>query len=84
MRSDLVVLTPEVFDHDLRIDPISEPLHVQAFVTELAVERFIHSIQPGFSRIDVRGVNVGLAQPLQIALETNSGPLSDLKYFGAP
>ena len=29
VRSDLVVLTPELLDDDLRIDSISEPLHVR-------------------------------------------------------
>ena len=41
MRADLVELTPEVFDQDLRINPILEPLHIQALVSELAVEGFI-------------------------------------------
>ena len=38
MRTDLVVLTPELLDRDLRIDSVSEPLHRQALIAELAVE----------------------------------------------
>jgi hypothetical protein len=58
--TDLVVLTPEVFDQDLRINPVFEPLHVQALVPELAVERFVHAVHPWLSRIDKGGVDVGL------------------------
>ena len=38
VRSHLVVLTPELFDQDLRIDAVLEPLHRQALVAELAIE----------------------------------------------
>src|ERR1700692_3908894 len=65
MRSDLVVLTPELLDRDLRIDSVSEPLHTQALIAELAVERFVIAVLPGFSRIDVCGVEVRLKQPAQ-------------------
>src|SRR5262249_41649332 len=63
VRADLVVLTPEQFDHDLRIDPVFEPMHVQTLVPELAVERFVHPVQPGLSRIGEGGVDVSLCQP---------------------
>ena len=36
MRSDLVVLTSELPDDNLRIDSISKPLHAQALVAELS------------------------------------------------
>ena len=39
-------LAPELFDRDLRIDPISEPFHRETFVTELAVEGLVGSILP--------------------------------------
>src|ERR1039457_108995 len=65
MRSDLVVLMPELFDHDLRIDSISEPLHRQALITQLAVERLVGAVLPGFARIDAGGVDVSLQQPAQ-------------------
>jgi hypothetical protein len=32
------VVTPVPLDDDLRIDPVSDPLHAQALVAELAVE----------------------------------------------
>ena len=41
MRSDLVVLTLELFDRDLRMDSVSEPLDTESLIAELAVERFI-------------------------------------------
>jgi len=63
--SHLVELTSEVFDQDLRIDSVLKPLHAQALVPELAVERLVHSVQPGFSGIDIRSVDVGLRQPSQ-------------------
>jgi hypothetical protein len=65
MRSDLVVLTPELLDHNLRIDSISKPLHAQALVLELAVERFIIPVLPRLPRIDMRRVDVRLQQPAQ-------------------
>jgi hypothetical protein len=36
--SNLIELTSELLDQDLRIDPIFEPLHGKAFIAELAVE----------------------------------------------
>lgn len=65
MRSHLVVLTPELLDRDLRIDSISEPLHAQAFIAELSVERLIVPVLPRLTRIDMRRVDVRLGQPLQ-------------------
>ena len=65
MRSDLVVLTPELLDDNLRIDSVSEPLHRQALVAELAVEGFVSAVLPGLARIDVGGVDIRLREPLQ-------------------
>ena len=65
MRSDLVVLMPELFDHDLRIDSISEPLHRQALIAQLAVERFVGAVLPGLARINIGGIDVSLQQPAQ-------------------
>ena len=44
MRTDLFELTSELFDQDLRIDPVLEPLHAQAFVPELPVETLIRAV----------------------------------------
>lgn len=52
-RSDLVVLASEVFDQDLRIDTVLEPLQVQALV-----ERFVRTMLPWLSMIDVRLVDI--------------------------
>ena len=63
--SNLVVVTPELLDDKLRIDLISESLHVQALIAELAVERLVAAVLPRFPWINMGGVDVGLCQPLQ-------------------
>lgn len=73
MGSNLVVLTPPVFDDDLRIDSVSEPLHRQAFIAELAVERFVRAVLPRLAGFNVCGVDVGLCEPLQY------GPRDELR-----
>jgi hypothetical protein len=65
MRSDLVVLTPELLDRDLRIDSILEPFHRKTFVPELSVERFVGEVLSRPARIDVRGVDLELWEPFQ-------------------
>ena len=62
MRPDLVVLTPELLDRDLRIDSVSEPLHAQALIAKLAVERLIVAVLPGLARIDMCRVDVRLQE----------------------
>jgi len=58
MRSHLVELAPELFDQDLRIDPILKPLHRETLIAKLAVEGFVRSILPRFSGIDARGIDI--------------------------
>ena len=65
MRTHLVVLTPELLDQDLRINPVLEPLHTQTLVAELAVKRLVRAVLPGFSRIDKRRVDVLACEPAQ-------------------
>jgi hypothetical protein len=65
MRSDLVVLTPELLDRDLRIDSVSEPLHAQALIAEFAIERLIIPVLPWLSRIDMCRIDVRLQEPTQ-------------------
>ena len=65
MGSDLVVLTPELLDQDLRIDSVFEPLHAQTLIAKLAVERLVHAVLPGFSGIDEGGVDVLACEPAQ-------------------
>jgi hypothetical protein len=63
------------FDHDLRIDPVSEPLHRQTFIPELAVEaiRWIRSAKA--SRDLMKAVSIfPRSSHCKIAFETNSGP----------
>jgi len=63
--SDLVVLTPELLDRDLRIDSVSEPLHRETFIAKFAVEGLVGAVLPRLSRIDVCRIDVGLCEPLQ-------------------
>src|ERR1700761_2119464 len=65
MRSYFVEVASEVLDDHFGIDPALEPLHAQALVTEFSVERFIQPVLPGFSRVDVRSVNLGFGEPFQ-------------------
>ena len=58
MGSNLVELTPELFDQDLRIDPILKPLHRETFIAKFSIEGFIRSILPRFSWINARRVDV--------------------------
>ena len=65
MGSDLVVLTPELLDQNLRIDSVFEPLHIQTLVAELAVERLVRAVLPGFAGIDEGSVDVLACEPAQ-------------------
>ena len=62
MWPHLIELTPELFDQDLRIYPVLEPLHVQALVPELAVEGLIYAVQPRLSWIDIKAFDSILVQ----------------------
>ena len=65
MRSNLVVMPTPCFDDDLRIDPVSEPLHRKTFVAELAVERFVGSVLPRLAGFDECRIDLLLGQPFQ-------------------
>ena len=65
MRTHLVVLAPELLDQDLRIDSVLEPLHAETLIAELAVERLVGAILPGFAGIDEGGVDVLACEPAQ-------------------
>ena len=65
MRTHLVVLTPELLDQDLRIDSVFEPLHAETLIAELAVERLVGAVLPGFAGIDEGSVDVLVCEPAQ-------------------
>jgi hypothetical protein len=65
MRSDFVVLTPELLDRDLRIDSVSEPLHRKTFIAEFAIEGLVGAVLPRLPGIDMDNVDVRLREPLQ-------------------
>jgi len=58
MGSNFIELMPELFDQDLRIDPILKPLHRETFIAKLAVEGFIRAVLPRFSGIDASRVDL--------------------------
>ena len=60
MGSNLIKLAPELFDQDLRIDPILKPLHRETFIAKLTIEGFIRPVLPRFSRIDACRVDIRL------------------------
>src|SRR6185437_9623181 len=71
MGAHLVELTPELFDHHLRVDPVLEPLHAQALVAKFTVEGLIRPVLPGLARINVCRVDLGVFSHFRTALETN-------------
>ena len=56
MRANFVEVFAPGFDEDLGLTAGPEPLHVQAFVTELAVEALQCTVLPGLARIDQRSL----------------------------
>src|SRR5690606_34486988 len=58
VRTHFVVAAPELFDHHLRVDPVLEPLHAQALVAELAIERLVRAVLPRLAGVDMCGVDV--------------------------
>jgi hypothetical protein len=54
-----------LLDAHLGVGAIAEPLQREVLVAELAVERFVGAILPGFARIDKRRLDLGGLQPAQ-------------------
>lgn len=54
-----------MFDQDLRINPVTEPLETQALVAELAAAALAGRVLPGLAGIDLRSLDVRLAEPAQ-------------------
>ena len=52
MRPDFVVVLPPVLNDYSRFKAVPEPLHRQAFITELAVEALSHPVLPWFAGLD--------------------------------
>ena len=65
MRPDGVVVPTPGFDDHLGFLSGSEPLHRQAFVTQLAVEGFVGAILPRFPGIAGGGVDAGRHDPVE-------------------
>ena len=65
MRPDGVVVTTPCFDDDPSFSSGAKPFHRQAFIAQLAVEALVRAVLPGLPRIDVRGVNPSVSDPLQ-------------------
>ena len=84
MGSDLVVTLAPVFDSDLRIDSVLEPLHPETLVPELSVEAFVGLVLPGLAGVDRCRLDAGLAQPLQHSSRYELGTVVGAKIVGAP
>ncbi len=52
LRALPIVLSSPLLDDDFRFAPISEPAHVQAFIAEPTIERFIDAVLPRFAWLD--------------------------------
>jgi hypothetical protein len=84
MRPDLVVVPAPRFDADLRVQAIPKPLQRQVLVPELPVERFVGAVRQG-SPGSMNAVSIcAVCSQRRMARATNSGPLSDRRYRGAP
>lgn len=65
VRPDLIVMLPPLLDHDNCFNPVSEPLHVQAFVSEFAIEALVCAILPRLSRIAQGHLDALASRPFQ-------------------
>lgn len=73
MRPVFVVVPPPGLDQHLGLEPIPEPLHAQALITELAVEALGGAILPRLARFDEGGLDAFAVQPAQ------DGPADELR-----
>jgi len=81
MRSNLVVMPTPRLDNDLRIDSVSEPLHRQALIAELAVERLIGSVLPRLARLNERSVDILFGEPSEDRLGDELRSVIRSKYL---
>ena len=62
MRPDLVVLPEPCINDDLGLFGAVEPLCIQHFAAQRAIESLVIAIFPGWSRIDLNGLYAYLSQ----------------------
>ena len=67
MGPNLIVHPPPLVDCDLRIDSVLEPLHPEAFISELPIEALIGPVLPW-----LRWVDRGRVDPSREAPQTPS------------
>jgi len=65
MRSGLIVPISLGSDNNARLCACSKPFHVQTFVSEVAVEAFIKTVLPRFTRVAERCIDAMLPEPFQ-------------------
>ena len=75
--SDSIVLPKPAVDHDLSLAGRCEPLGIEHFVTQRAVEALVVSVLPWRSRIDPDWFGAGGRKPFPEAFTGELGPLSD-------
>ncbi len=65
MRAHRIVVLPPILDYGLRLDPVSEPFHGQAYIPEFPVEAFRRTILPRLVRIDQHRFDTLINDPFQ-------------------
>ena len=65
MWTNLVVVAAPGFHDGLGLGAREEPLHAQALVAELAVEALADAILPRLARVDQRGLDALVDDPLR-------------------
>lgn len=64
MLPPLVIKLPPLLNQHLGFASTGEPLPVQAFVTQFAVEAFHKTVLPGTARLDIGRTDIVVTQPL--------------------
>ena len=75
MRANVVVVLAPSLDYHDRLPARAEPLDAQAFIAQFAVETLVRAVLSGLPRIDERGLNVVLDDPLQYRLADEFGAI---------
>jgi hypothetical protein len=65
VRADGVVVLAPGFDKHLRLAPGAKPLDAETLVAEAPVERLVGAVLPRFTRVDDRGLDVRVGEPLE-------------------
>jgi len=73
MRAHSVVMPAPCLDENAGFAATAEPFEAQTFVTKFAIEGFVRAVLPRLARIDHRGVDAIVGEPLQNRLADELG-----------